>query len=184
MSKDEILSAYSCIIIDEAHKRTVATDLLLGGLKTILEVRKDLKVIIMSATLKAGKTFEKFFPGSAVHIISGKKFGVDVGFTLSSVPDYVVAATRAVRHILVTQPLQGDILVFVPGEDDIENVIAGIRHQFTVDIVCLPLHAKLSESQKQLALKPDESGRRKCIVATDIAETSLTVDGIVFVVVR
>ena len=74
--------------------------------------------------------------------------------------------------------------MFMPGQGDIGTVIAGIRHNFPVDVVCLPLHAKLSEDQKQLALKPDERGRRKCIVATNIAETSLTVDGVVFVVVR
>lgn len=154
-------------------------------MKNILKFREDLKVIIMSATLKAG-TFMNFFPGAAVHTIPGRTFPVEVGYlapSLFTVPDYVVAATRVVRHLLATHRGEGDILVFVPGEDDIAKVIAGIRHKFPVEVVCLPLHTKLSEGQKQLALRPDQQGRRKCIVATNIAETSLTVDGVVFVVV-
>ncbi len=137
-------------MIDEAHERTEATDLLLSGLKNIIGVREDLKIVIMSATLRAA-TFENFFPEAAIHNIQEGLADVDVGYiddTFSTVADYIVAAIRALRHILVTHRAEGDILVFMPGEDDyFKRCIASISHMFPVDIVCLPLHASCRKTR-------------------------------------
>lgn len=163
--------------------------MLLGRLKDILRIRKDLKVIIMSATLEAA-IFETFFTTAGIHNIPGRAFQVEVFHIVGDTPaagvaDYVVAAIKIVRHILQEYRDGGDIQVFMPGVPDIIKVISGLSHGWSENIILpLPLYKKLPEAQKQMAIKLSPDGRRKCVVSTNIAETSLTVDGVEFVVVR
>ncbi|EFW99640.1 mRNA splicing factor RNA helicase [Grosmannia clavigera kw1407] len=155
------LDRYSCVIMDEAHERALNTDVLMGLFKKILQRRRDLKLIVTSATMNS-KRFSDFFGGAPEFIIPGRTFPVDVMFHRSPVEDYVDQAVQQVLAIHVSMGA-GDILVFMTGQEDVEVT------QMPAD-----LQAKIFDKA--------ETGVRKCIVATNIAETSLTVDGIMYVV--
>lgn len=195
MKSDGDLQQYSCIIIDEAHERTVASDMLLAMVKHACKRRPDLKLIIMSATMNAQK-FRAYFDGAPILTIPGRTYPVTVFHTApaptalgtmreTTVPQYVLAAVKTVCHIADKQPA-GDILVFMPGQEDIALTIRGINHEAKKTVVALGLYADLSKARQREALMPlsgDKQHLRKCVVATNIAETSLTIDGIVYVVV-
>lgn len=203
MANDPMLQQYSCIIIDEAHERTESTDMLLGHLKALLRLRKDLKLIVMSATMRT-HVFQKYFNGAPIFEIPGRAYPVEIAYArahrdgdqtqsedLNASPDYVVSVIQDVLHLFLrsaTHHLDGDILVFVPGEDDINAVVAGITHQIQPNQMSVrALHGSMTKAQQQHALAPEPgagAGRlRRCIVATNIAETSLTIDGIRHVIV-
>jgi len=118
------LASYSCLIIDEAHERTLHTDILFGLVKDIVRFRNDLKVIISSATLDAEK-FSKYFDDASIFMIPGRMFPVEIFYTKSPEADYVDASVVTVLQIHVTQPLDGDILVFLTEKEEIESA-AGV----------------------------------------------------------
>lgn len=204
MARDPMLRQYSCVIIDEAHERTESTDMLLGFLKALLRQRRDLKLVVMSATMRA-HVFQKYLDGAPIFNIPGRTFPVEVLYSagdardepteeegLKAIPDYVVAAIQVVLHLFRDAPdhpeLDGDILIFVPGESDIRKIVAGLRHELRPDQMSIrALHAKMSRVEQQRALAPvagEGADRlRRCIVATNVAETSLTIDGIIHVIV-
>jgi pre-mRNA-splicing factor ATP-dependent RNA helicase DHX15/PRP43 len=191
--QDSLLQKYSCIVIDEAHERTLSTDVLMGLLKEVLPKRLDLKVIVMSATLDAAK-FQKYFEGAPLLKVPGRTYPVEIFFTPEPEPDYVEASVRTVVQIHQFEQ-QGDILLFLTGEEEIEEACRRIRTDVenlgdkVGPVVVYPLYASLPPKQQQdifreapLARKLGGPSGRKIIVSTNIAETSLTIDGIVYVV--
>lgn len=182
---DPNLDKYSCIIMDEAHERALNTDVLLGLLKKILARRRDLKLIVTSATMNAER-FSRFYGGAPEYTIPGRTFPVDVLWSKSPCEDYVDSAVKQVLTIHLGQG-PGDILVFMTGQEDIEitcEVIAERLKQLNnpPKLSILPIYSQMPADLQAKIFEKGEGGARKVIVATNIAETSLTVDGIMFVV--
>ncbi|KAI9167615.1 Pre-mRNA-splicing factor ATP-dependent RNA helicase PRP43 [Paramyrothecium foliicola] len=177
---DQDLSRYAGIIIDEAHERTVETDLLMPVLKKIIKRRKDFKIIIMSATVDAG-LFQKYFDNCPVFAIQGRNFEVEIRYLRhgSQSADFTFTVANVVLHIH-RQHKPGGILVFLPGQNEICRVSDLIR-EHADDIDVWPLFSALPGGQQHLALN-NTGPNRKCILSTNIAETSLTIDDIVYVV--
>ncbi|KAI9728142.1 MAG: DEAH-box ATP-dependent RNA helicase prp43 [Chrysothrix sp. TS-e1954] len=192
---DHELKRYSTIILDEAHERTLATDVLMGLLKGVVARRPDLKIIVMSATLEAQK-FQKYFNSAPLLIVPGRTHPVEIFYTAEPERDYVEAALRTVLQIHAGEP-EGDILLFLTGEEEIEDACRKIkmeadelgRESGAGPLVVYPLYGTLPPAQQQRIfdkapdpVRPGGRAGRKVVVATNIAETSLTIDGIVYVV--
>lgn len=188
---DPLLRNYSVIILDEAHERTVHTDILIGTIKELIPKRPDLRVIVMSATLEE-KKFQKYFSEAPLIHISGRMFGVEVYYSRAPESNYVEAAIRTATQIHLYEG-QGDILVFLCGEDEIENACERLENGIKIaehssadcykgPVAVLPLYSSLPPQQQRKVFRPVPEGTRKIVVATNIAETSLTIDGVVFVV--
>lgn len=174
------LASYSCLIIDEAHERTLHTDILFGLVKDIVKFRDDMKLIISSATLDAEK-FSKYFDDASIFMIPGRMFPVEVFYTKSPEADYVDAAVITVMQIHVTQPLDGDVLVFLTGQEEIETVAEALTERAkelgnkTRELIICPIYANLPSEQQAMIFEKTPKGARKVVIATNIAETSLTI---------
>lgn len=182
---DSQLEKYSCIIMDEAHERALNTDILLGLFKKILQARRDIKLIVTSATMNS-KRFSDFFGGAPEFFIPGRTFPVDIMFHKSAVEDYVDSAVHQVLSIHVSMD-GGDILVFMTGQEDIEVTCELIQKRLDAlndppKLSILPIYSQMPADLQAKIFDRAPPGVRKCIVATNIAETSLTVDGIKYVV--
>jgi ATP-dependent helicase HrpA len=176
---DRNLLQYDCLIIDEAHERSLNIDLILGYIKNLLKTRTDLKVIISSATLDA-KSFSTFFNDAPVIEVEGRTYPVDDFFLPpgqdEDLSDHIARAMRWINEI----DTRGDVLVFLPGEREIRDAIQKLEGQKWADTEVLPLFGRLSMSEQQRVFKV--GGRRRIILATNVAETSITIPGIHYVI--
>ncbi|XP_041349616.1 LOW QUALITY PROTEIN: pre-mRNA-splicing factor ATP-dependent RNA helicase DEAH10-like [Gigantopelta aegis] len=186
--KDTTLSKYSCIIIDEAHERSIYTDLLLGMIKECLGTRSDLRVIITSATIDP-EVFVHYFNGCPVLKVSGRMFPVEVIWQpLSGDVDvfenYQRAAVQKAVDIHQRTPKDGDILVFMTTPLETEKCSDEFRQVMKDDnsFQCLVLHGQVQAEEQQLVFQPNPAGKRKIVFATNSAETSITIPGIKYVV--
>ncbi|KAG2442561.1 hypothetical protein HXX76_002647 [Chlamydomonas incerta] len=190
---DPLLERYSVIILDEAHERTLATDVLFGLLKEVLKNRKDLKLVVMSATLEAEK-FQGYFLDAPLMKVPGRLHPVEIFYTQEPERDYLEAAIRTVVQIHVCEP-PGDVLLFLTGEEEIEDACRKVTKELqgmgdkVGPVKVLPLYSTLPPQQQQrifeAAPPPAREGGpagRKIVISTNIAETSLTIDGIVYVI--
>ena len=182
---DRYLNAYDTIIVDEAHERSLNIDFVLGILQALLARRDDLKLIITSATIDTGK-FSKAFGGAPVIEVSGRMYPVDVRYHRPELQKakkngetHVELAVGAVSRLL-TQSLRGDILVFMPTEQDIRDTCELIEAAKPKKARILPLFARLTAAEQARVFA--RSAERKIIVATNVAETSITIPGIKYVV--
>ncbi|KAM7208670.1 P-loop containing nucleoside triphosphate hydrolase protein [Naviculisporaceae sp. PSN 640] len=198
---DPLLTRYSVIMIDEAHERSISSDILLGLLKKIRKKRPDLRIIISSATLQA-EAFQKFFsedsdtdapgskqdpPASSIISLEGRTYPIDVLYLESPAEDYVERAVSTVFDIHKSEP-KGDILVFLTGREEIDQAVQAVAEHSdqlppgSQSILPLPLYAGLSTEQQMYVFDEAPENFRKVIFSTNIAEASVTIDGIVYVV--
>jgi ATP-dependent helicase HrpA len=183
LEHDRLLRRYDALIIDEAHERSLNVDFLLGVLKRVLPQRQELRVVITSATIDPQR-FADFFGGAPVIEVSGRSYPVEVRYRpLSSEDDEeelslnegVVAAVRELDHVD-----RGDVLVFLPGEKQIREAAEALGKAKLHHTEILPLYARLSTRDQERIFEPH--GPRRIVLATNVAETSLTVPGVRHVV--
>jgi ATP-dependent RNA helicase DHX8/PRP22 len=183
---DPDLKMYSVIILDEAHERTIHTDVLFGLLKACIKKRSDLKLICTSATLDAEK-FAEYFAKCPIFTIPGRLFPVTVLYSKSPEQDYLDAALITVMQIHLSQP-PGDILLFLTGKEEIDTACEILYERMAAlgrgapPLTVLPVYSALPSEMQTKIFEPAPLGTRKCVVATNIAEASLTIDGIYYVV--
>ncbi|KAK7200746.1 pre-mRNA splicing factor ATP-dependent RNA helicase [Novymonas esmeraldas] len=220
---DPDLNKYSVVVVDEAHERTIDTDVVLGLLKQLLNRRRTtFRLVVMSATLDVAK-IQSYLPGAPLVHVSGRMYDVEVLYMPKPVPDYVEATVSCVRQLHEREPA-GDILCFLTGEAEIERAVTALHHAFgssaaavaapaaetpppppplappaptleataapastdaaarPTDVVVLPLYGSLSLRDQQKVFAAYPAGTRKVVVSTNIAETSVTIDGVVYVV--
>ncbi|CAB4294557.1 unnamed protein product [Prunus armeniaca] len=188
--RDSDLDKYRVVVMDEAHERSLNTDVLFGILKKVVAQRRDFKLIVTSATLNAQK-FSNFFGSVPIFHIPGRTFPVNILYSKTPCEDYVEGAVKQAMTIHITSP-PGDILIFMTGQDEIEAACYALAERMeqlissskkgVPKLLILPIYSQLPADLQAKIFQKAEDGARKCIVATNIAETSLTVDGIFYVI--
>ncbi|XP_046400213.1 probable ATP-dependent RNA helicase DHX34 [Ischnura elegans] len=194
VSKDQNLSSYDVVVLDEVHERHLPGDFLLGLLKCLLYQRKDLKLVLMSATINI-KLFQDYFSNDAVVIqVPGRLFPIRLNYLPISIEEKSSKSERInpAPYVRILQLInekypkneRGDVLIFLSGMSEISTVVeaAQIYAQQSQSWIIIPLHSTLSIEEQDKVFDYPPEGIRKCIVSTNIAETSITIDGIRFVV--
>ncbi|KAI9105400.1 pre-mRNA splicing factor [Phlyctochytrium arcticum] len=180
------LASYSCLIIDEAHERTLHTDILFGLVKDISRFRPDLKILISSATMDAEK-FSQYFDDAPIFNIPGRRYPVETYHAAAPEANYLAAAITTIMTIHITQP-RGDILLFLTGQEEIEQADEGLKAicrqlgSKVGELIVVPCYANLPSDLQAKIFEPTPPGARKVVLATNIAETSITIDGVVYVI--
>ncbi|RZC87963.1 hypothetical protein C5167_004142 [Papaver somniferum] len=183
---DESLSQYSVIMLDEAHERTIHTDVLFGLLKQLLNRRPELRLIVTSATLDAEK-FSGYFFNCNIFTIPGRTFPVEIMYTKQPESDYLDASLITVLQIHLTEP-EGDILLFLTGQEEIDHACQSLYERMkglgrnVPELIILPVYSALPSEMQSRIFDPAPPGKRKVVAATNIAEASLTIDGIFYVI--
>ncbi len=177
---DRYLSRYDTLIIDEAHERSLNIDFLLGYIRELLPRRPDLKVIITSATIDVER-FSRHFDNAPVVEVSGRTYPVEVLYRPPQEQDEdLYGAIVEAVHEVMAMPVRGDILVFLSGEREIRETANQLRRAELRDVEVLPLYARLSLKDQTRVFQPHRGTR--IVLATNVAETSITVPGIRFVI--
>ncbi|KAG6830899.1 hypothetical protein H0H92_014050 [Tricholoma furcatifolium] len=183
---DPLCSQYSVIMLDEAHERTIATDVLFGLLKKAVKRRPDLKLIVTSATLDAEK-FSKYFFGCPIFTIPGRTYPVEILYTKEPETDYLDASLITVMQIHLSEP-PGDILLFLTGQEEIDTACEILFERMKAlgpkvpELLILPIYSALPSEVQSRVFEPTPPGSRKVVIATNVAETSLTIPGIYYVI--
>ncbi|WWD20552.1 hypothetical protein CI109_105028 [Kwoniella shandongensis] len=203
-----LLLKYDIIIIDEAHERTLNTDFLCGALKKVQKIRKELaakqnedpkgkgkgkkvnelKIVIMSATLDPTKFMKFFETGRDALLVKGRMYDVDTRHVTEPLEDFIEGAARQVMVIHCTPGSEGDVLVFMPGSEEIENCVELLKRAAKQlppnqkQLQILPLYSALPPTAQAKIFSPPPRDTRRVIVSTNIAETSMTIPGVAFVI--
>jgi ATP-dependent helicase HrpA len=185
---DRRLEAYDTLVIDEAHERSLNVDFLLGYVKRLLPRRPDLKVVVTSATIDTAR-FAEYFDGAPVIEVSGRTYPVEIRYRPAAAPDadddalsedtLRARVLAAVDELCAISP-RGDVLVFLPGEREIRECAEGLRKHHPPGTEILPLYSRLTAAEQDRVFKP--TAARRIVLSTNVAETSLTVPGIRYVV--
>ena len=191
MKLDPMMKKYSVIMVDEAHERSLNIDFVLGLLKRVLKVRPDLKIIVSSGTMNAEK-FSTYFDGCPIVTIDTITYPVTVIYDPPTIPASTNTLTaeeallskisNTIDRILYNKT-EGDILIFLPGEKAIKDCINKLyRMPYSRKIQMIPLYGRLPKEEQERVFDPAPFGRKKVIISTNIAETSVTIDGITSVI--
>ena len=185
LRSDPLLLKYSIIMVDEAHERSLNIDFILGLLKDILKKRTDLKIIVSSATINA-KLFSEFFDNAPILSINAVQYPVKIKYLpiKNSTPELILEKIIYLIKTLEQRKINGDVLIFLEGEQSIKECcekLEILNANYNFSLINIPLYARLSpEDQNKVFL--DYPGKRKIVISTNIAETSITIDGIIHVI--
>lgn len=179
MHQDNALEEVGLVIFDEFHERNLFSEVALALAREVQQVlRPDLRILLMSATIDAEQLSQLL--GSKVIQSQGRQYPVEVNY-LSEVDEYAIGEDTARQIIPLTKKHEGDFLVFLPGQGEIKKTEEILKRALPEDII-VPLYGQLSPSEQNRAILPHPSGKRKIVLSTDIAETSLTIEGVRVVV--